>query len=61
VPAFEPVPRLDLTAEHVVEVRWWTPAELEATHEVFGPRALPQLVRRILAEGPPPEPLELGR
>jgi 8-oxo-dGTP pyrophosphatase MutT (NUDIX family) len=61
VPAFEPAPRLDLTAEHVVEVRWWTPAELEATQEVFGPKALPELVRRILAEGPPPEPLELGR
>jgi ADP-ribose pyrophosphatase YjhB (NUDIX family) len=61
VPAFEPAPRLDLTAEHVVEVRWWTPEELEATEEVFGPQALPELVRRILAEGPPPEPLELGR
>jgi 8-oxo-dGTP pyrophosphatase MutT (NUDIX family) len=61
VEPFAPAPRLDLAAEHVVEVRWWTPEELAATDEVFGPRALPELVRRILHDGPPEQPLELGR
>jgi ADP-ribose pyrophosphatase YjhB (NUDIX family) len=61
VDPFEPSPRLDLTAEHVVEVRWWTPEELEASHEAFGPRALPRLIRELLDHGPPSAPLELGK
>jgi ADP-ribose pyrophosphatase YjhB (NUDIX family) len=60
VEPFAPAPRLDLAAEHVSEVRWWTPAELYATREVFGPRRLPELVRGVIEHGPPREPLELG-
>ena len=58
---FEPRPRLDLSAEHVVEVRWWRPEELEASHEAFGPGALPRLVREIREHGPPSAPLALGK
>jgi ADP-ribose pyrophosphatase YjhB (NUDIX family) len=58
---FEPAPRLDLAAEHVSEVRWWTPAELEAADATFGPRRLPELVARLLESGPFEEPLVLGK
>lgn len=58
---FEPVPRLDLAAEHVTEVRWWTADELRRSPEVFGPRRLPELVAEVLASGAPPVPLELGK
>src|SRR4051794_12965853 len=57
---FDPAPQIDLAAEHVTEVRWWTVDELETTRSVFGPRRLPQLVRELLERGPPPAPFELG-
>jgi len=59
-PRFEPVPRLDLAAENVVEVRWWTLDELLASDAVFAPRRLPGLLRDLLAAGPPPEPVDVG-
>ena len=61
VEPFEAAPRLDLTAEGVTEVRWWTPDELRRSREVFGPRRLPRLVRELLAHGPPASPLVLGK
>jgi 8-oxo-dGTP diphosphatase len=57
---FDPAPEIDLAAEHVTEVRWWTVEELFARDVVFSPRRLPQLVRELLEHGPPPEPFELG-
>ena len=44
VEPFELAPRLDLAAEHVTEIRWWTADELRRSREVFGPRRLPELV-----------------
>jgi hypothetical protein len=41
-------------------VRWWTMAELKAARTLFAPRRLPELLRAILADGPPTEPLEIG-
>ena len=58
--AFEPAPRLDLRLENVEELRWWTPGELLASDAEFAPRRLPALLRELLAEGPPPEPLDVG-
>ena len=66
--AFEPRPRLtreQLRAEYVHEIRWWTPAELASTATgrdgvLFAPRRLPELVARIVAEGPPIEPFDSG-
>jgi ADP-ribose pyrophosphatase YjhB (NUDIX family) len=58
---FEPVPRLDLAAEHVSDVRWWTTDELRSHTAVFAPRRLPELVAELLEVGPPPVPLELGK
>jgi 8-oxo-dGTP pyrophosphatase MutT (NUDIX family) len=53
-------PQVDLAAEDVAEIRWWTLAELEAADENFAPRRLPMLIRELLAEGPPPEPINVG-
>lgn len=60
VEPFEPAPRLELAAEHVTDVRWWTADELRSSQEVFGPRRLPELVAELLESGPPAVPLELG-
>ncbi|HEY8724132.1 MAG TPA: NUDIX domain-containing protein [Gaiellaceae bacterium] len=40
----EPRPTIDLAAEGVVDVRWWSPSELEATDAQFAP---PDLVERV--------------
>jgi 8-oxo-dGTP diphosphatase len=60
---FEPAPRFSveqLRAEYVTGMRWWTPAELEASDEVFAPRRLPELVAALLRDGPPGEPFDVG-
>ncbi|HET9242012.1 MAG TPA: NUDIX domain-containing protein [Gaiella sp.] len=64
VAPFEIRPELDpglLAAEGVGEIRWWAADELAAaTDVVFAPRRLPELLRTLLADGPPPEPLDVG-
>ena len=66
-PAFDPRPRLtweQLNAEHLFEIRWWSPAELAAfaptTTEFFAPRRLPELFATLLADGPPSSPIDTG-
>jgi 8-oxo-dGTP diphosphatase len=66
-PEFEPTPRLtweQLRAERLHELRWWTTAELAAAaaddEVVFAPRRLPALVGELLANGPPPSPIDTG-
>jgi 8-oxo-dGTP pyrophosphatase MutT (NUDIX family) len=63
-PRFEPAPRLtpaQLRAENVAGLRWWTLDELTAaTDVVFAPRRLPVLVAELLAEGPPPQAVDVG-
>jgi double-stranded uracil-DNA glycosylase len=57
----EPVPTVDLAAEWVAGLRWWTLAELEAAPpEQLTPRRLPALLRDLLANGPPPAPIDAG-
>ena len=53
--AMDPNEQADLTAWH-----WWTVAELEATPDELVPRDLAPRMRRLLAAGPPPSPLEIG-
>ena len=60
VASFVPAPRVDLAAEHVTDVKWWTAAELAASAEAFSPRRLPALVADLLAHGPPVAPLDVG-
>jgi 8-oxo-dGTP pyrophosphatase MutT (NUDIX family) len=57
---FDPVPQIDLAAEHVTDVRWWTVEELSAKDAAFAPRKLPKLVADLLELGAPPAPLRLG-
>jgi ADP-ribose pyrophosphatase YjhB (NUDIX family) len=62
-PAFEPRPQLaweQLRAEYVFAIRWWTLDELEQTAAAFAPQRLPELVRSLLREGPPPQPIDAG-
>jgi len=56
----EIAPQLDLAAEDVAEIRWWTLTELEASDEKFAPRRLARLIRELLENGPPSEPIDAG-
>jgi double-stranded uracil-DNA glycosylase len=61
VDVHEPRPSVELAAEWVVEVRWWTLPELDQVPpEQVAPRRLPELVRRLLEDGPPAEPFDAG-
>src|SRR6266542_1868871 len=56
----EPAPALDLRAEGVHEVRWWTLDELETARETLVPVRLPHFLRELLEHGPPPNPIDVG-
>jgi TDG/mug DNA glycosylase family protein len=56
----EPAPTADLPAEQVFELRWWTPAELDAATETLVPARLAHFVRQLLADGPPAAPIDVG-
>ena len=55
-----PVPAIDLRAEAVHDVRWWTLAELEAADEQLVPDRLAKFVLELLEQGPPAEPVDVG-
>jgi len=60
---FEPAPGLtwdELRGEGMTAVRWWTLDELEAADTLFAPSRLPALVRTLLVDGPPAEPVDVG-
>ena len=44
---------------NIQEWRWWSLAELTATSQTVYPAELTELLRGILASGPPPAPLTL--
>jgi TDG/mug DNA glycosylase family protein len=57
----EPEPTIDIAAEHVYDIRWWTLAELDAAEpRHLVPRSLAQRLREILEQGPPPAPIDVG-
>jgi ADP-ribose pyrophosphatase YjhB (NUDIX family) len=64
VRGFDALPRLGwdgLGAEGVTAIRWWSLTELEAAETtIFAPRRLPVLVRDLLLNGPPSEPVDTG-
>ena len=41
--------------------RWWSSDEIVASPERFGPVEIPDLLRRLVSEGPPAKPIDLGR
>jgi 8-oxo-dGTP pyrophosphatase MutT (NUDIX family) len=60
---FEPRPSLGwpaLRREYVADARWWTLGELGGAAARFAPRRLATALRRLLSEGPPPEPIDVG-
>ena len=44
----DPTPTIDLAPEGVVEVRWWTEAEMENTGERLTPPDLLERVREVI-------------
>lgn len=62
VPAFEARPASlgDIEAGFFDGLRWWTLPELEGCAEDFAPADLPGLIRRLVEEGPPGEPVTVG-
>jgi len=56
----EPAPTVDLAAEQVHGVRWWSLAELEAATETLVPARLAHYLRQLLREGPPADPIDAG-
>ena len=64
VPTFEIAPALDAAAlrqEGVVELRWWSPDDVRAAEGVvFAPRRLHEHLCRLLSDGPPSSPLDVG-
>ena len=55
-----PEPTVDLRAELVAGLRWWTIDELETTTLTLAPARLPELLRDLLRNGPPAEPFDAG-
>ena len=47
VDAHEPAPTVDLAAENVQEVAWWTPAELASPRERLAPLDLGEVLRTL--------------
>lgn len=61
VTAFEPRPSPTALLEHGTEdIRWWTADQLASADAEFAPRRLPVLVRGLLDDGPPSEPVDVG-
>jgi TDG/mug DNA glycosylase family protein len=56
----EPAPTVDLASELVAGLRWWTLDELDGVTETLAPARLPELVRKLLREGPPSQPFDAG-
>ena len=61
---FEPMPQLSweqLRAERLYELRWWTVSEIEAAVGIwFAPQRLGELLRHLIAHGPPVHPVDTG-
>jgi 8-oxo-dGTP diphosphatase len=64
VPAFAIRPALGweaLRREGVGDIRWWTLHEIDAaTDVIFAPARLGHYLERLLRDGPPAEPLDVG-
>ena len=61
-PAFEPRPHMswpELHAEFLFEIRWWHPHELSAGLP-FAPQTLHDHLHRLLRDGPPNQPVDVG-
>jgi len=44
----------------IEEHRWWSVDDIAASGDVFAPRRLAEHLRRLLRDGPPPAPVDVG-
>lgn len=61
--AFDPVPTLSwlqMNAEFVFELRWWTVDEIDTHPGPFVPGALGTHLRSLLTDGPPTDAVDVG-
>ncbi len=58
-PRFEPRPRVDLVAENVHGLRWFSPREVADGEVRFSPRDLAEQLDRVLRHGVPEHPPEI--
>ncbi|MFL6033509.1 MAG: NUDIX hydrolase, partial [Gaiellaceae bacterium] len=57
----EPAPTIDLAAEHVHDIRWWTLDELDAVDpKQLAPRGLARRLRAVVERGAPAAPIDVG-
>ena len=57
----DPAPTIDITAEHVHDIRWWSVDELDSVDpDQLAPRALARSLRDVIEHGPPPAPIDVG-
>ena len=61
---FEPRPTIgwdELRAERLHEIRWWSLAEIETARDTwFAPQRLGELLRALVVNGPPADPIQTG-
>jgi 8-oxo-dGTP pyrophosphatase MutT (NUDIX family) len=59
---FEPdgAARTEAETEDLTACRWWTVVDLQATTDDLVPRDLAALLVTLLADGPPPIPIDVG-
>ncbi len=57
---FTSTPTIDLAAEHVHGIRWFSRQEIAAGEVTFSPRDLSTQLERFLAEGVPARPYEIA-
>jgi TDG/mug DNA glycosylase family protein len=60
VDAHEPAPEVDLAAEWVAGLRWWTLDELARATETLVPARIVQFLCVLLRDGPPSKPVDVG-
>lgn len=59
--AFVPRPSPAAALEHEPsDIRWWSINQLMTEDAEFAPRSLPMLVERLLTDGPPGAPVDVG-
>ncbi len=50
----------ELAAENIHEIRWWAQRDIIGGGAVFAPRELPNLLKRLLEDGVPDQPIEIN-
>ncbi|MES2855341.1 MAG: NUDIX domain-containing protein [Bdellovibrionota bacterium] len=60
---FDVPEKTDLTPEeagYIKEIRWWRVEDIEKSNETFAPAQLVSLLKDVIINGTPPEPVDAG-